>query len=372
MVSNTDTIWFYPATNNTGAMRQSVITFTNSYGDTDTITLTQEAPLLPPIVSVLKVNGDPMTLTDATGTLALGSRTIALTFTPSGVTGIVRWRAEFNSAIVGLGTLIVIDYVENFKTIDILVDVPSNETVYVYLSSDVLNDNTASSGLIELTIQALQPIATVTYISASNTDMSWLATESSFLDAIPSVISTPILNAYVHSMPNWITIKDDLGQYVYVGSPLETEIQDGHTIYIYPTVDNLANDLTGEIVLINDYGDTETILLFHAAAIPSGVVLVATLVVDTVVDWTGMTISGTDVYAVSGNTNINITFRPTHPWYGNNEGFTMYSRVYVNDVLYGSSTFVAYNEIENEAILPLSSYLLATDVVVIKLSSMIF
>ncbi len=372
VVQNGDTLWFRPTISNNGPTRQTIVTITNTYyGDTATINISQQAAIYPPIVFVLKVDGDVMLLNTASGTLALGSRSIDLTFTPSGTIGIVRWRAEFNSAVVGYGTFTVTNDVVNNKTIDILVDVMSNEIVYVYLSSDVLNDNTAYAGLMELTFQALTPTVLVTCVTSSVTDMTWNPSEGGLGDMKPTTINTPTASVYIESMPSWISIESSGGLPFYNG--LGACINDGDTIYIYPTIYNAAYELTGEIVLSNYYGNTATITVTHQTAnIPPGESLVLTPVASN--DGTGMVITPSSVnsYAVSGSNLIYLSFIVIHPWYGNSEAFTMYWNVYVNGVPYGSSTFVAYNDQENSVTLILSNNLLSADGVVINLSSMIF
>ncbi len=377
--ANTSNLWFYPSSVNSGAERTCVITFANDYNDSDDLTVYQNETVVALTINIsVSILDEKLTISGASGTLV--GFTVSVTFTPShpdydpGDIYDLNWEAYTDEGRVGMGT--IEDVVDGaVKNTDLVLPdySSSSRTIWITLDSDTQSNVIVSETLQEITLSLLTPTVLITRIVPIVDLMAWTAIQSGLGDATATVVLTGDADAYITAKPYWISIQDSLGNNLDVGSPYT--IGNGDTIYVFPTQDNPSFELTGDVVLGNDYGDTATIIVVQQTAIPPiGVVLTASIEVNTDVDTTGMTITGDSVYAVSGSTSVQITFTPDHPLYGiGDPPYTIYYMAYINGVLDKSGNFASImEEWDNLLTIVLNTPPIVGDVITIEISSLSF
>lgn len=216
----------------------------------------------------------------------------------------------------------------------------------------------------KLTFTLNTPSIVISYLSASDTDMSWDADKSGSGVAEPTIL-TVSPSCTITSMPSWITIADILGTTYSVSSQ---PFYNGQTFYIYPTNDNLGVAKVGTITMATAYGDTETIVVAQDAATISGSFTVSLLPGE--YDKSGMTLSDESGYIQSGTVNAYLTFTPSHPDYSAGQIFRIYWTATKNGNFAGNGSFMAHDEYATEDMsIVLSEVATTYDTIIVYLST---
>jgi hypothetical protein len=275
------------------------------------------------------------------------------------------WRATVNGNNYGNGSFTANDETSNTGTLTLTSNLIVGDVVIIYLSAEAILGTVVSKN--DMGVVVLQPEPTNSSVASDNTGMLWTGEQSGIADAEVALITCPPANCTITSMPDWITIQGAGAYNLYAG----WTIQDGETISVFPTDDNLGSARSGYIVLTNAYGDTVTIIVSQntAAVPPSGTPITPTIQVYSG-DATGLTIPGSSASALSGNKNILWSALIAHSGHAD-EIWTMYWRAKVNGIVQGSGNFDAYNG-SNTGEIVVDVTLLAGDVVVIDFSSITF
>jgi hypothetical protein len=146
-VTTGDTIRIYPDMVNYGAERTGNVIFTNSYGDTVVIAVTQFAPIVVPNVTVQQdpLDTSGMTLTATSGYNTSGTVDVYITFTPDhplytlGQTFDMTWQATKNGGYAGGGIFTAYDETINGDVhITMTVTALISDMIIIYLSGESL------------------------------------------------------------------------------------------------------------------------------------------------------------------------------------------------------------------------------------------
>jgi len=376
-IANGETISAYPTYSNTGAALSGYIVLTNAYGDITRIIVTQSAPAvipptpITPTMEIDPLDGSGMALVGSSLSSVSGTKDVSYSFVPnhpgysSGEEFTLFWRATVNGLNYGNGTFPAYDEVANNGIMILTSNLAAGDTVIIYISAAAIIESVISK--IGMGVSPLLPETINSSVNSDNLGMSWTGEQSGLGDAETALIGCPPLNCTITSKPDWLTIRSELGYDIYAG----WTISDGETISVFPTADNLGSARSGYIVLTNDYGDTVTIIVSQAAAAapPSGVPVYPTIVVYSG-DSTGLTIPGSYASALSGSKSISWTALIAHSAH-EEETWTMYWRVKINDIVQGSGSFVAYNGSQGGEVIT-NANMLAGDTIVVEFSSITF
>lgn len=371
---------FYPIEENIGGVRSGTVTITNSYGDTDSITLSQAAPILPSYVVLTTEWDAEMTLTNPTGSVTTGSTSVQLDVFPNnpnktgGESFRIYWRALIGAVNAGTGSFLANDEQTNSPVIEIAIPVNSGETVSVYLIEDKTTDATVTADLSDITITSYDPTVRVSSVALGTPGMTFLATEGGIGDAQSTVItSLPIDGAItIDEIPVWANVANGSGDVLYVGSVL----YNGYTIQVFPKEANTTIDLlTGTVSLSTAEGDTTELIISQAAAAapPAETVLTATCsLTQSTIDAGVTAILGASAY--SNTTIVYFNINMDNPAYIEGESYSMYCKVYVNGVdrtLTGTYYFSASNGSVSGSV-DLNVTLTTTDVLTMSFSTSYF
>jgi hypothetical protein len=375
-VKTGDVLSLYPSSNNTGAARSGYVVLTNQYGDLTRIMVTQSAIVIPPVIPVYPtVLIDPqdtsgLILIGANASAQSGSADITLSCevnNPGYNVGdliMVYWRSVVNGIAEGNGILTNVPNEGALNRIITLNNTLVNgQPVIIYLSAQAIQnvqiDKTA------VLFAPLQPATINSGVSASIAALGWLAAAYGSAVKQTDVITCPPVNCFITSKPSWITILDNAGFTIGAGAA----INNGETISLYPTAENLGGVLSGYIVLTNIYGDSASILVTQNAALtpPVGTPVPCSIQLYSG-DISGMAIPGSYATASSGDNRVTWSCSITGL-----SGSTIYWKAYKagSGIIQGSGSFSAHNG-SNYGTFVLNNNLTVNDVVTIYFSSVNF
>lgn len=264
-------LYIYPYDANTGdwGNRTATITITGTYGDSDTITLIQSAPLIPATVEVRNAGDDTsgMVLTNTSGQHTYGNRTISIALTAdhpayaTGETFRVRWNATISrnneQFDAGIGYFWATDNTfMGAVPITLTMDAITDDVIYVWLKADTATNTDVTGSLLTMTMTPYTPSVIIQEASASVTLFNFDATEDTYAEAVANGHQTTISaksdtdQARLISIPAWLTVwhGDDMTGYaLYVGDT----ILDGETITLFPKLAN--TELVPVPAVGNDY-----------------------------------------------------------------------------------------------------------------------
>ena len=116
----------------------------------------------------------------------------------------------------------------------------------------------------DISLTPIDPNIVITYVHIAVASMTWLYTESGYIEAQTTLVSCYPTRSYISTMPSWITIT------VGVGGPevgLNDYVFDGDVLSIFPTEDNVMAAKVDDPLIIRNVGytDSDTILLSQTA-----------------------------------------------------------------------------------------------------------
>jgi hypothetical protein len=342
---------FYPIAANTGAQREGIIKVRGQYGDVDEIRITQFAPIIPPIGSVLIDPGDAsgLTLLTRSAVPVVNTGLVDIVLTPdhpdynSGYRFQMFWRATKDGRAVGSGSFWITDEVlsSTVEAIQIVLTEASlnGETVNIYVSAADMQEISviAENKAISMSV----PLADVanSVCQPSYPNLSWAASEGGASAVrLVTIDCGDSVQMRVSGYPTWMTILDSDGNDLKGGHYIINQ----ENLQLYPTLVNGSDQLTGTITFLNEYGDTNTINVTHQAApvaIPPSLQISGSdttglsFMVGTVRQ--GTVVSGTNIINFFGT--FESTSEPPDAY------FTVYWRAVVNGIYKGSGNFTARN-----------------------------
>lgn len=339
----------YPKEDNLETVaRSGTVVFTNSYGDTDSLNVSQDAALIPPTLSVYVEYGALMVITDTDASSVAGDQ-VTLVFTPTGFLKAdgssyyigepftVFWRGYVGGVDAGNGSIACHYGWSDVYAITLSETAQSGDAVVISLREETVLDKTLSMGDDSIVINDSALAAVVGYsVSFDESGFNFLATASGFADAQDAEltarpIAAEIEIAFIPRKPNgdtWIRIADNLGNVYEEGDA----IYDGYTIYVYPYDENTSAEvLSGTILFETAFGDVAELIVTQAAADapPGEVIVTGTVSLMSGSEYDGVTLSG----SISGYSTQSVMyayFEINYPTYEEYEPYPVYVKVLVN------------------------------------------
>jgi hypothetical protein len=357
----------YPPFGNSGAELNDILTFVNSYGNSDYVSVTFAAAETNPIVIVLPLGGDSnvdngLRTVVGSGTCLAGSTLVSIAFTcdHKDIIGTTVFRvfatAEIRDSVSG-GNLIGIGSTEinanegviNYLTItNLSAAAQSGYWVYVYLMAYRVGvtpptNITATPGVLEQTLALNEPTIFITEIWVVPTGTGWTYDQSGLADAKTITVSYRMaLNTRVQSCPSWLTIIDSEGVDITSGNYIYREGFENEDIRLYPITDNLSSsDLTGPVVLTNESGETYDIHVTHYKEAIAKTITLSISDSDITGLWFHLGVRRSAEVYTTASIRLICTFDSDTVSSG--AYFNVYWRCYVNGISRGNSNFKARN-----------------------------
>ncbi len=380
----------YPTNISLGGALSGSLTFTNTYSNSDSVSITRAAALSSPTVRVLANGSASNVLTDVMGSgiCSPGATTVDVIFTCdntelSGASAYMVYASaiikdsQYGSTVgTGSGYGAATDIAGGTITIDNLsAAVLSGYWVYVYLisygSGSGVADLTVSADLNTLSIAPnaltpLQPTVFITVVSPSAPALQWAAADTTTQNF--SIDTGDAVQTRVSYAPTWITILDSGGNDLKGGH----YIIDEEVCTMNPTNANLGGQLDDTVTFVNEMGDTNTITVRHLAA-GAGVVPITLSISDTAGD--GITDDTTDLAFKTGvsrqatltDATALIDLRATFdsPLYGEGGYYRVYWYATKDSIFAGRGDFPYWDELEVNVQLVLDAVASTSDTIVI-------
>jgi hypothetical protein len=230
--------------------------------------------------------------------------------------------------------------------------------------------NSGFPNTLAISINAPNPIDS--WVAVSLPIMTWLAAECILTNSWQSsIITCPPTECQLNSFPSWITVEDNLGNSLSVGSTILT----GGTIKICPTdaYTDTVNDRSGFVVLKNVYNDSASIRVTQYKASTSPPPPPTTFDVSKIYlnpdDVSGLIIYYPYGFCTAGSAIVNLTLVPYDTAHSYGETLTIYWKATKNSLWAGNGNFTASYSTNNSIQITLTSYLDSADVIVIELCS---
>lgn len=279
-----DELYLYPASANLYGDRTGVLTITDDYGNTDSITLTQtedDTPTVQPTLTVGTTGASTeLTVADNGSSVNLGASFISLLFTPShpdytyGQGYDINYIVTRNSVQLQTGVIPSTDVSEGAISAYIIDISPeqaaSGDAFSVWLSAPRLavapTNASFSATLMTATLALQEPTILLSTILYSDDDLDWLSSEFGIADAKTTTVTCgDAVQTRLQSAPDWIAVLNASGQNMRDAG---VYVADGEALTLYPDSDvaNSGSERSGEpVVLVNEYGDTDNIVVVWGA-----------------------------------------------------------------------------------------------------------
>jgi len=187
---------------------------------------------------------------------------------------------------------------------------------------------------------------TLSYVSLSVDDMSWLATYYGSAEGISTVLTVSPDSVRIIVKPSWITvILVSRGLSLVVGS----QIDSGEELLVYPTAANDGSARSGYVTFMNNgYMDSARIAISQDASLtpPVGIPVSCVVLADPDDD-SGLVVLGQSADATSGNKIITITVKIYVPGYGIHTRYDIHWWATVNGIVQGGGLFTGINAFLN-------------------------
>jgi len=209
-----------------------------------------------------------------------------------------------------------------------------------------------SGGQIAFGLALLAPIAYMSYVRLSESSLEWESDEHYPLGA-KTVITTVVLsNATITSKPDWLTIFHGITP-LFLGS----NISDGWTLDIVPTVANTGLELNGTFTITDTHGDTASMTVKHKV----NLVGVTVHVVATYPPPLSIIDNGCTGYY--GSSEVTINFKPNSPAKTIGQIYSVAYTVRVNGGITATGTFNVVEEQNNTKVVSIGAYAANGDVI---------
>jgi len=407
---------FFSWTENPGAERVGTVTISDDWGNTHTITVTQDANTLPATANVGVLYGDIwLTLSGASASVTLGDVNITVSFTPDHGDKFVDelytiyWSAfitrsdVYDNQACGTGSWgLIHDEVATTKTATITITPQSEDIIDIFLTVNYVDTeniyiNTLAGITIEPIIHALYPDILITQCNITGSPMTFAWDDEydiPLTDAqVVNIMAYPHHGATIIYIESWLRIYDGVGAEVVVGYRADDPVDPllGEDLYIVPYSANDSGERTGtydpvnhpgvavvfQNVLGGDLGfvvvsQDEGVTIFDAIDTPDGGIFMD-MSKDHIV------LYGTPhAYCTDGTNDVNLIFQTNDPTKTDGSSYTMYYSVWVKFTgesayekqAYGSIPgCVNYNFGTTNVWLELSDVITTTDSVQVWLSN---
>jgi hypothetical protein len=372
-------ISIFPNSVNTSFQRTVSVIFADLLGNISTVSVTQEASVIEPLVVISK---NPLDTTDfliypniTSGSCYVGDNTVSITFSVhksslgTGMPLIVYYVITRDGVYDEQGELSARDGIQTAKIISLSSNAIASEVIIVYLSGIPVGSPTGimdvniSAGILPLVITLPTPIVSVSWITVSNDTMNWTALQYGSSQKRISIVSVVGTWATLQSFPSWITIVENSeGSIIEIGDT----ISDGETIALYPkNINTLPTIISGFVSIIDNIGNISTIQVTQQASLVNPDVRVWMNPSDT----SGITLSGAFGTAAIGSKNINITFTPNDPYVGNGGVLNLEYQIWKNTIQVGGGNLMNLsNKKVNTKLLTMSSIANAGDIITVYLN----
>lgn len=237
----------------------------------------------------------------------------------------------------------LIDIIEKFKTQEKAGEDSSVlGTGYASLGLSIPTPTVLSSSVIETEGQGQVgvslPAPTVfnSFISLSESDITWDYDEYYPTGVVDVTVNLASSLARITNIPSWLTVFKS-GVPVFEGS----EITDGDSLELFPTVENTGEMLSGEFVITGAEGD-EGIIAISQGVNPAGVQVFVTATIPPPLSITDNGCTGT-----YGSPTITIRFTPNHPDYSAGQSYTVNYTILRNGGNVGTGSFTVIEQQAN-------------------------